>query len=125
LNIVARHGRYELDAGNHLTFLKKVDGEMVRHGTTNEEVVELLLDRVTEAYKTLPCRESVRALYLLRELLTTFRLRTARRVAAMVEGTRQPRDETFNPADASVGSATPIGVDEIDYALVHVLAAAA
>ena len=89
MKIVDPGRSYELTAGNSLVFLQKEDGAIIRKGTTNEEVLEVLIDRVTEAYQTLPCEESIRALHFLRQAIAAFRLRTERRVRARVEGTYQ------------------------------------
>jgi len=83
---------YRLSAGNRLRFVQKEGGRILRNGTTNEEVIEVLIDRATEAYQRLPCRETIRALYCLREALAAFELRTARRASAHVEGTLQSHD---------------------------------
>lgn len=91
--------KYRLAAGNGLVFLQKGAGQVVRDGTTNEEVLEVLIDRVTEAYQRLPCRESIRALYLLREALAAFQARSARRVETNVEGTLRPHDPVAVPVD--------------------------
>jgi len=91
--------RYELAAGNDLVFLQKEGREIVRDGTTNEEVLEVLIDRVTEAYQTLPCRESIRALYLLREALAEFQMRSLRRASAGVEGTHHPHTAVVDAVD--------------------------
>ena len=84
--------RYELRDGNSLTFLQKEGGKVIRDSTTNEELLTVLIDRVTGAFQNLPCQESIRALYLLREALAAFQMRTARRVDAKVDGTYQPHD---------------------------------
>lgn len=47
-------------------------------GTTNEELLTVLIDRVTGAFQNLPWQESIRALYLLREALASFQMRTAK-----------------------------------------------
>jgi hypothetical protein len=115
MKILDRGRRYELSAGNHLAFLQKGGDNVVRDGTTNEEVLEVLIDRTTEAFQTLPCEESIRALYLLQEALAAFRSRTARRVAAGVEGTQQPHEFRFESASAVSGhSMTPM-IEVIDY----------
>ena len=107
---------YQLSAGNGLVFVQKERGNVVRDGTTNEEVLEVLIDRVTEAYQLLPCQESIRALYLLRQALAAFQMRTARRIDALVEGTHRPHEPTFDRTGATVG-ATLAGVsDGIDRA---------
>jgi hypothetical protein len=107
---------YELSAGNGLVFLQKEGDKLVRNGTTNEEVLEVLIDRVTEAYQTVPCQETIRALYLLREALAEFRARTARRLGARVEGTYQPHDHAPEPGHVSRFRALSLGLDEIDLA---------
>jgi len=106
---------YELSAGNGLFFLQKEEGKLVRQGTTNEEVLEVLIDRVTDAYQALPCQETIRALFLLREALATFHARTVRRVGAKVEGTHRPHDgATAQNLEYSHGM--PYGFEEIDLA---------
>src|SRR5258708_7358898 len=107
---------YELSAGNGLVFLQREHGHLVRHGTTNEEVLEVLIDRVTEAYQTLPCQETIRALYLLREALAEFRARTARRLSASVEGTHHPHDSVPASADMARTRTVSLDFDEIDLA---------
>jgi hypothetical protein len=104
---------YELGAGVGLTFMQKDGSRIVRQGTTNEELLEVLIHRVTEGYQTLPCQESIRALYLLREALASFRTRTARRVDARVEGTLQQHEHLAMAADGDVGS---FGIEQIDLA---------
>jgi hypothetical protein len=84
---------YELSAGNRLFFVQKEGARITRNGTTNEEVLEVLIDRATEAYQRLPSRETIRALHCMREALAAFRARTARRVGANVEGTQQSHDD--------------------------------
>jgi hypothetical protein len=81
---------YELAAGIHLHFLQKHRGEIIRDGTTVEEVLEVLIDRVTDGYQRLPCAETIRAVHCLREALRALHERTAQRVDAEVEGTYEP-----------------------------------
>ncbi len=90
---------YELTAGNRLTFVQKDRGEVIREGTTNEEVLEVLIDRVAQAYERLPCQESIRAMHYLKEALASFRERTARRARLKIEGTFKPHYGHFAPAD--------------------------
>ena len=106
---------YELSAGNGLVFLQKDEGKLVRQGTTNEEVLEVLIDRVTDAYQALPCQETIRALFLLREALATFHARTDRRVGANVEGTHRPHDGP-TAQDYKYAHDMPYGYEEIDLA---------
>jgi hypothetical protein len=90
MNAIDRGCSYRLAAGNRLVFVRKTGDLMVQDGTTNEEVLEVLIHRATEAYATLPCLETIRALYLLREALAAFRTRSARRVSAGIEGSLLP-----------------------------------
>jgi len=94
---------YELAAGNGLVFVQKEDGRTVHDGTTNEEVLEVLIHRVTEAYQRLPSQESIRAAHFLREALGALRQRTATRVHLKVEGTMRPHYGHEAPSDDSVG----------------------
>lgn len=90
MKIVDPGRAYELAAGIHLHFVQKHRGEIVRDGTTVEEVLEVLIDRVTDGYQRLPCAETIRAVHCLREALRALRERTAKRVDAQVEGTCEP-----------------------------------
>ena len=96
---------YELSTGTDLVFLRKEDSRIVREGTTIEELLEVLIDRVTEAYQKLPCQESIRALYLLHEALAAFQTRTSRRASANVEGTLNPHDPSVESPDVLHGKA--------------------
>ena len=92
MNVIDAGRSYELNAGSVLHFIQRDAATKIRAGTTNEEVLEALIHRVSEAYQLLPCQETVRALYLLHEALMAFRLRTTRRVSSRVEGTNLPHD---------------------------------
>jgi hypothetical protein len=115
MKIVDPGRSYELAGGNRLAFVQKEDGTILRDGTTIEEVLQVLIDRVTEAYRRLPCEESIRGLHLLREALATFQLRTARRVEANVEGTAYPRGHFPESTDVSISRTASTEGDEIDY----------
>ena len=107
---------YKLSTGSDIVFLRKEDGRIVRDGTTIEELVEVLIHRVTEAYQRLPCQESIRALYLLHEALAAFQTRSARRVAAKVEGTLNPHDPFVESTDVLHGTTVSHDIDGIDHA---------
>jgi hypothetical protein len=96
---------YDLAGGNGLVFLQMENGWVVRDGTTNEEVLELLIQRITKGHTTLPCSESIRALYHLREALAALRMRAARPTSANVGGPGRPHI----PAVESV-KAQPVGI---------------
>ena len=92
------HHNYELDsfeAGEpqKLAFInKKVKdlgtGELItiHNGTTNEEVLKMLIHRLGEMGKKLPCRENSLAITKLEEALMWLEKRTADRKARGVEG---------------------------------------
>jgi hypothetical protein len=92
MNVIDPGRSYELSAGIMLHFVRKEGGRNTSNGTTNEELLEMLIHRVTDAYQRVPCRETVHALYLLNEALMAFRLRTRRRISANVEGTNRSHD---------------------------------
>jgi hypothetical protein len=96
MNVIDPGRSYELNAGIVLQFIETDGGTKIRDGTTIEEVLAALIHRVTEAYQVVPCRETVHALYLLHEALMRFRMRTARRVSAKVEGTNQLHDSEID-----------------------------
>jgi hypothetical protein len=101
---------YELGGDNHLNFLKRSLGKVVRQGTTNEEVMEVILDRQTNGYESLPCSETVSSLHYLRKALASSLLRTARRIDAEVEGTNQSHPNMSQTADPPLTSAAPSAV---------------
>lgn len=67
---------------------------LIKDGTTNEEVMKVLIDRITTLNKRLPCMENKIALYHLSTALDYLELRTLRRTVEKVEGTPQARAET-------------------------------
>ena len=107
--------RYELRGGNGLVFLQKEGGKVIRDGTTNEELVEVLIDRVTEACRDLPCEESIRAVYLLRQALEAFHMRAAKRFHAKVEGTHQPHYVVLEPVNVSHSRPEATDFDQADF----------
>jgi len=66
---------------------------MVHDGTTTEEVIEVLLDRLDSLNQKLPCQENVDAINCLREVLMHLEMRTERRVVQSVEGTGNPHKD--------------------------------
>lgn len=89
--------KYELqnvdaDSVQTLTFIKRENGELIHDGTTNEEVIAMLLDRMEELEVKLPCFENKRAIQALEMALKWLDARTKRRVAQGVETTDQPHD---------------------------------
>lgn len=77
-----------------LQFIEKqnVDGVFttINDGTTNEEVLAMLIDRNEFLYRKLPSKETAEAIFHLREALRWFLERTRNRVAQGVENTPLP-----------------------------------
>lgn len=77
-----------------LQFIHKedVDGVLttIQDGTTNEEVIEALLDRLDTLNDKCPCEHNAHAIKHLQDALMWLERRTADRKARGVEG--QPRD---------------------------------
>lgn len=59
------------------------------NGTTNEEVILMLIDRCTFLYNKFPSTETLNAIACLEEALTQLQLRTRDRLARGVEGKHQ------------------------------------
>jgi predicted metal-dependent hydrolase len=69
-----------------IDFMKRVDGKMVApHGTTNEEVLKMMIDRMQYLQKKLPCRENAIVITKLEESLMWLESRTQTRVEQGVE----------------------------------------
>lgn len=58
----------------------------VTDGTTNEEVIEMMIDRSVSLNNKFPCEENVNAIASLKSALMWFRKRTADRQKRGVEG---------------------------------------
>ena len=59
---------------------------MIANGTTNEEVLEVLIDRITNLNSKFPCRENTMAIEKLDEALMWLNKRTQDRLKRNVEG---------------------------------------
>ena len=85
--------RYRLSGDQVLQFLKKERDpatgafELTRAGTTNEELIEVLLDRLRTINTQVPCRENSLAITKLEEAAHWLEARTRNRQARGVEGT--------------------------------------
>lgn len=78
---------YTLSNGDKINFMKK--GEK---GTTNEEIISVLLDRMNHLNKVLPCDENLMVIVKLMAALKFLNIRTLVRVAQRVEGTEKNHD---------------------------------
>jgi hypothetical protein len=81
---------YKLDnlqtsQAQEVVFLKRTNGELVYDGTTNEEVLVMLIDRIKFLNTKCPCRENSIVITKLEESLMWLNKRTELRVAQGVE----------------------------------------
>lgn len=91
--------RYELSnfednsKGQQVQFIHKEQNngslQTLVDGTTNEEVIEMLINRMEFLQEKMPCRENERAIVKLIECLMWLNRRTSNRIARGVEGTHK------------------------------------
>jgi hypothetical protein len=101
MKILRPYHRYELEnfenkerSGQTIQFIEKVEPKefgtqelvTVNDGTTNEEVIRMLIDRMNGLQAKFPCRENALAITKLDEALLWLEKRTRDRVARGVEG---------------------------------------
>lgn len=98
MKIITTGHKYELASfeggpAQTLQFIEKVptaegskELRTVNDGTTNEEVLKVLIDRLQYLHGKFPCRENAIVITMLEELLMWLNKRTADRVARGVEG---------------------------------------
>lgn len=79
--------------GQTIQFIEKVPSETnpnelitINDGTTNEELIAVLIDRLSFLNNAFPCRENAMAITKLDEALLWLNKRTADRVKRQVEG---------------------------------------
>ena len=75
-----------------LDFMKRVDGKIVSPGTTNEEVLKMMINRFEYLQSKLPCKENALVLIKLEEALMWCISRTKKRIEQGVESTDQPHN---------------------------------
>jgi len=88
---------YELESfedtyKQELRFISKQGGTIIHDGTTNEEVLKVLIDRMKTLEAKLPCKENTIILQKLEESLMWMKHRTQRRVEQGVEGKDLPHN---------------------------------
>lgn len=100
MKVLHQGHRYELsnfqkisEAGQTIQFIHKAPTsddptilETIDDGTTNEEVLEMLIDRLKFLQAKFPCRENAIVITKLEESLMWLNKRTADRIARDVEG---------------------------------------
>jgi hypothetical protein len=77
---------YKLEGNQHVRFMKKQDGQLVYDGTTNEELIAVLIHRIDNLNQKFGCAENVRALCGLVMAKQALEERTKNRTARGVEG---------------------------------------
>ncbi len=90
MKIIEEGHIYKLDnsekfEAQEISFLKRVNGEIIHDGTTNEEILEMLINRLQYLNKKLPCRENAIVITKLEESLMWLNKRTKIRVSQNVE----------------------------------------
>jgi hypothetical protein len=95
MKVVERGHIYELESFEgmeiqKLKFISKNDGVIVHDGTTNEEVLKVLIDRIKILQESVPCRENEIVLQKLEESLMWLDRRTRERKSQGVEGKALP-----------------------------------
>jgi hypothetical protein len=83
---------YSVEGAQLIKFIKKTDGQLVHEGTTNEELIEVLINRLEEFNNTLPCLENDAAISHLKGALHWLNERNAKRVEQGVYGTDKPHE---------------------------------
>lgn len=87
---------YELDNdGGTISFIKRTNGELIHNGTTNEELLAVLLDRTKGLDEKFPCIENKLAIVNMQAALDHFNNRTKHRVAQGVETKDLAHDSTI------------------------------
>ena len=82
---VYRLDNFQTGRVQEVIFMKRVDGEVARDGTTNEEVLTMLIERIRYLDTEMPCRENQIALVRLEEALLWLNRRTELRISQGVE----------------------------------------
>lgn len=90
MNVVDPGHRYSLSDGTELEFIKRENGELIHDGVTNEELIEVLLNRMEFLNAKLPCIENAAAISHLNGALHWLNERTKARVQQQVETTEAP-----------------------------------
>lgn len=81
---------YQVHPEQLIQFIKRKDGQLVNEGTTNEELLEVLIHRTAHLNSLFPCKENDEALFHMSQALKAFNERTQKRVAQGVETQDKP-----------------------------------
>jgi len=81
-----------LGSTQDIQFMKKENGELVTDGTTNEEILKMMIERMNYLQTKFPCRENAIVITKLEESLMWLNYRTQKRVLQGVEGKDLPHE---------------------------------
>lgn len=85
MKVIDEGHKYEVAGGQTIQFIKRTNGELVNEGTTNEELLEVLFDRMNFLDAKFPCEENKEAIFHIRSALVYLNLRTNKRIEQGVE----------------------------------------
>jgi hypothetical protein len=85
MKILDESHEYELTGEQVIKFIKRVNGNLIFDGTTNEELLEVILDRTRGLDSKFPCIENKMAISFMELALAEFNKRTKKRVEQNVE----------------------------------------
>lgn len=97
--------KYQLADGQEIRFIKKEKDPITNEfktvwvGTTNEELLEVLIDRTTNLNAKMTSPENIVAIHLMKKALTVFNARTAARVLQNVEATPEAHESAQHIID--------------------------
>jgi len=75
-----------------LVFIERENGKLINNGATNEEVLDVLINRMNWLQSKMPCRENAIVITKLEESLMWLNKRTEKRVAQGVETFDKPHE---------------------------------
>lgn len=93
MRVMVKGHKYQIEGGQVLCFVHKVKEEgtdqlkLIQSGTTNEELLKVLIDRTQHLQGAVPCVENEAALAHMQAALNAFESRTSKRKNMGVEGT--------------------------------------
>lgn len=117
MQVIDQGHKYQLQDGQELRFIKKVKNEKtgtfdtVWVGTTNEELLEVLIDRTTALNAKLNSPENAVAIHHMEAALEVFNARTRARQKQGVEGT--PLSHLPSPGAAAKTAGVLIGTSQL------------
>ena len=88
MNVIEANTAYKIGGEQTLRFIHRDEAsESMAAGTTNEEVLEVVLDRIRGQNRKVPCRENALAITRIEEALMWLARRSEKRFQQGVNGT--------------------------------------